>query len=201
LAAAWRLREAGVEVVVLERRDRVGGQLCTIKQDGFVLEAGTTVLPGAYGSVMALATDIGMQSELVEANSLLGIMHDSEMHALRANRLVLDAVRTKLLSPRSKLKAARLVRDSLRIGKLLSYEDLSLAGRFDTQTPAQYCARRGLGGEFYECVIEPIVRAGAGVRRSSLRPCHAPGRWRSRRGCSGRRRRVPDRRLVRVAAS
>jgi oxygen-dependent protoporphyrinogen oxidase len=163
LAAAWRMREAGREVVVLERRDRVGGQLHTIKQDGFVLEAGTTVLPGAYSSVMQFATDVGMQGELVEANSLLGIVSDGAIHQLRADHLVLDALRTKLLSPRAKLGTFRLAQDSLRIRKLLSYEDLSVAGRFDVETPAQYCARRGLGGEFYERLVEPIVRAGAGV--------------------------------------
>jgi protoporphyrinogen/coproporphyrinogen III oxidase len=163
LAAAWRLREAGVDVVVLERRDRVGGQLHTITQDGFVLEAGTTVLPGAYSSVMQLAKDIGIAAELVQANSLLGIVHDGDLHQLRSDHLVVDALRTKMLSTRAKLKTFRLVRDSLRIRKLLSYEDLSSAGQFDVETPAQYCRRRGLGGEFYDCLVEPIVRAGAGV--------------------------------------
>ena len=36
LAAAWRLQEAGRDVVVLESRDRVGGQLLSIERDGFL---------------------------------------------------------------------------------------------------------------------------------------------------------------------
>jgi len=163
LAAAWRLQEAGREVVVMESRDRVGGQLLSIKRDGYLMEAGTTILAAAYDSVMRLVDDIGMTDELIPANSLMGFMRGDQMHYLRANRLVLDAARTKLLSLRSKLKVARLAADSFKLRKLLSYEDLSIAGAFDTETPEQYCRRRGLDGELYDYLIEPTVRGGAGV--------------------------------------
>jgi oxygen-dependent protoporphyrinogen oxidase len=163
LAAAWRLAEAGQQVVVFESRDRVGGQLLSVKQDGFLMEAGTTILPAAYDSVMQLVRDAGMASELVTANSLMGFVRDGDMHYLRANRLILDAARTKLLSLRSKLRVSRLALDTLRIIRLLSYEDLSIAGKFDVETPAEYCRRRGLDGELYDYLIEPVVRGGAGV--------------------------------------
>jgi oxygen-dependent protoporphyrinogen oxidase len=163
LAAAYRLHQAGRRVVVLESRDRVGGQLHTVRRDGFLMEAGTTILPGAYGSVMQLVHDLGMIDELIPANSLMGFMRGSQLHYLRADKLALDAARTKLLSTRSKLKVAKLVRDTFRVRKLLSYEDLSAAGQYDVETPAQYCERRGLDGELYDYLIEPTVRGGAGV--------------------------------------
>lgn len=163
LAAAWRLNEAGREVVVLESRDRVGGQLLSITQDGFLMEAGTTILPAAYTSVMRLVRELGMADELLPANSLMGFLREGRMHYLRADRLALDAARTKLLSLRSKLKVAKLVRDTFRLRKLLSYEDLSIASKYDVETPQQYCLRRGLDGELYDYLIEPTVRGGAGV--------------------------------------
>jgi len=163
LAAAWRLQEAGRDVVVMESRDRVGGQLLTVKRDGYLMEAGTTILPAAYDSVLRLIRDLGMEDELIPANSLMGFMRGDTMHYLRSNRLVIDAARTKLLSLRSKLKVARLALDAFRVRKLLSYEDLSLAGEYDVETPEQYCRRRGLDGELYDYLIEPTVRGGAGV--------------------------------------
>jgi len=163
LAAAYRLHRAGRPVVVLESRDRVGGQLLTVERDGFLMEAGTTILPEAYGGVMQLVRDLGMADELIPANSLMGFMRGQEMHYLRADSLALDAARTKLLSLRSKLKVATLVRDTWKLRKLLSYEDLSVAGAYDVESPAQYCARRGLDGELYSYLIEPTVRGGAGV--------------------------------------
>lgn len=163
LAAAWRLREAGRDVVVFESRDRVGGQLLSVRRDGFLMEAGTTILPEAYDSVMGLVRDIGMTNDLVPANSLMGFMRGNELHLMRSNRLIFDAARTKLLSLRSKIKVAKLALDSFRLRKLLSYEDLSIAADYDVETPEDYCRRRGLDGELYDYLIEPTVRGGAGV--------------------------------------
>src|SRR5262245_62286728 len=115
LAAAWRLKEAGYDPIVLEERDRVGGQLLTVKQDGFLMEAGTTILPEAYESVMQLVHDCGLTAELLPASYLMGFMRGDEMHYLRANRLALDAARTKLLSPSAKLKAAKLALDAFKL--------------------------------------------------------------------------------------
>lgn len=163
LAAAYRLQQAGERVVVFESRDRVGGQLLSVRRDGYLMEAGTTILPAAYESVLGLVRDVGMQDELIPANSLMGFMRGADLHFLRADRLALDAARTRLLGLRSKLKVARLAADTFRLRKLLSYEDLSVAGRYDTETPAAYARRRGLDGELYDYLIEPTVRGGAGV--------------------------------------
>jgi oxygen-dependent protoporphyrinogen oxidase len=163
LAAAWRLKQNGFQPVVLEERDRVGGQLLSVKQDGFLMEAGTTILPEAYSDVMRLVRESGMLDELLPANSLMGFMRGGDLHTLRADNLALDAARTKLLSTASKLKVARLVADTLRLRRVLSYEDLSLAAKFDCETPRAYCTRVGLGDELYDYLIEPTIRGGAGV--------------------------------------
>lgn len=163
LAAAWRLRQQGFHPVVLDERDRVGGQLLTVKQDGFLMEAGTTILPAAYTSVMKLVEECGLSDELLPANSLMGFMRGEEMHLLRSNRLALDAARTRLLSLRSKLQAGRMALDAFRVRNDMSYEDLSLAGAIDTETPEQYAQRRGLSTELYDYLIDPIARGGAGV--------------------------------------
>lgn len=163
LAAAWRLQESGRDVVVFESRDRVGGQLLSVKREGFLMEAGTTILPEAYDSVMGLVRDVGMTDDLVPANSLMGFMRGDQLHLMRSNHLILDAARTKLLSLRSKVKVAKLALDSFRLRNLLSYEDLSVAAEYDVETPEDYCRRRGLDGELYDYLIEPTVRGGAGV--------------------------------------
>jgi protoporphyrinogen/coproporphyrinogen III oxidase len=163
LAAAWRLRREGRPVIVLEARDRVGGQLLTVRQDGFLMEAGTTILPAAYEDVMRLVREAGMLDQLVEANSLMGFMRDGQLHTLRADNLALDAARTKLLSTKAKLKVARLVLDTLRMRRVMSYEDISLAAAFDSETPRAYATRVGLGDELFDYLIEPTIRGGAGV--------------------------------------
>lgn len=76
---------------------------------------------------MQLVRDLGMEDELIAANSLMGFMREGTLHHLRADKLALDAARTKLMSFRSNLKVAKLVQDTFRLRKLLSYEDLSVA--------------------------------------------------------------------------
>lgn len=168
LAAAWRLQQQGFRPVVLDERDRVGGQLLTVKQDGFLMEAGTTILPAAYTSVMVLVEECGLSDQLLPANSLMGFMRGEEMHLLRANRLALDAARTRLLSLKSKVQAGRLALDAFRVRNDMSYEDLSAAAAFDTETPEQYARRRGFSAELYDYLIDPIARGGAGVPGSRI---------------------------------
>jgi protoporphyrinogen/coproporphyrinogen III oxidase len=163
LAAAWRLRGAGCDVTILEGRDRVGGQLLTIERDGFLIEAATTILPAAYESVMGLVREAGLTADLVPASSLIAFVRDGQHHTLRADHLAVDAVRSKLLGAWSKAKVGRFALDMARVRRVLSYEDLSVAGAFDSETPEAYAVRRGLDGELYDYFIEPIVRAGAGV--------------------------------------
>ena len=162
LAAAWRLKRAGYDPIVLEERDRVGGQLLTVKRDGFLMEAGTTILPEAYESCDA-ARPRGRPHGSAPARELPDGLHAGRatMHMLRANRLALDAARTPLLSMRSKLKAGKLALDAFRDAKLLSYEDLSVAGA------ARLRDARG-------------VREAPRPRRGALRLPDRPGRPRGR---------------------
>jgi oxygen-dependent protoporphyrinogen oxidase len=93
----------------------------------------------------------------------MGFMRDGQLQTLRADNLALDAARTKLLSPAAKLKVLRLLPDLLKLRRVLSYEDLSLAAHYDTETPRAYATRVGLGDELYDYLVEPAIRGGAGV--------------------------------------
>ena len=57
LAAGWRLRKLGVPAVLLEARDRVGGQVNTRREAGYLMEEGATILPSAYTAVMDLVSE------------------------------------------------------------------------------------------------------------------------------------------------
>src|SRR5512144_2993075 len=57
LAAAVRLQAAGVSVVLFEARDKPGGRAYVYEQDGFVFDAGPTVItaPSCIEEVFAAA--------------------------------------------------------------------------------------------------------------------------------------------------
>jgi oxygen-dependent protoporphyrinogen oxidase len=165
LAAAWRLTRLGHRVVVLEARDRVGGQVNTRREAGYLMEEGATILPSAYRPVLSLVEEAGITEQLIPAGSIVGFARGREIHNLRSDHLAGDALRTKLISNRSKLAMLRLGIDNVRSRKRLSYEDLSLAAEVDTMTPKEYCARHlGMSGEVYEYVVDSTVRGVLGTR-------------------------------------
>jgi oxygen-dependent protoporphyrinogen oxidase len=169
LAAGWRLRQLGRPAVLLEARGRVGGQVSTRREAGYLMEEGATILPSAYEPVLRVVQEAGITEQLIPAGSIVGFARDGKIFDLRSDHLAADALRTKLISNASKLAMARLGIDNLRSRKQLSYEDLSLAAAVDTMTPKQYCERHlGMGGEVYEYIVDSTVRGVLGTRGDKI---------------------------------
>lgn len=67
LTCAWRLRKLGIETVVLERSDRIGGVIRTEKINGHLVEWGpSTMLPTAH--TFGFLEELGLSDDLIEAN-------------------------------------------------------------------------------------------------------------------------------------
>jgi monoamine oxidase len=60
LTAAYRLERAGVDVVVLEARDRVGGRALRIPLDGTYFDGGCEALDREHAALLALAGELGV---------------------------------------------------------------------------------------------------------------------------------------------
>jgi len=64
LACAWALRDRA-EVTVVEAGDRVGGNVITAREDGFVMDAGPDAWITTKPEASALAREAGLEGELV----------------------------------------------------------------------------------------------------------------------------------------
>src|SRR5690242_16134428 len=63
LSAAYKLRQAGRSVAVLEARDRVGGKVYTrVMDDGTVVNMGGTWLGDGHTCMHALAQEMGLET-------------------------------------------------------------------------------------------------------------------------------------------
>ncbi|XP_015791892.1 lysine-specific histone demethylase 1A [Tetranychus urticae] len=96
LAAAQQLTRFGMEVVVLEARDRVGGRVVTFRKNNFIADLGCVVVNGLGGNPMAvIAKQINMQLNkikqkcpLYESNGATVPKEKDEMVEREFNRLL-----------------------------------------------------------------------------------------------------------------
>src|SRR5688572_16400647 len=106
LALAYRLQQRpGVDVVVLEARQRPGGTLCTIERDGFRFETGPNGFLDTKPSTLNLCHELGLADRLVEASAAAGksryLFVDGKLRLLPGS--LKSLLGTRLLSWRGKL--------------------------------------------------------------------------------------------------
>ncbi|XP_074604589.1 lysine-specific histone demethylase Su(var)3-3 [Brevipalpus obovatus] len=96
LAAALQLHRFGMEVIVLEARDRVGGRVVTFRKNNFIADLGSHVITGLGGNPLAvIAKQINMQlcrikqrCPLYESNGSTVPKEKDEMVEREFNRLL-----------------------------------------------------------------------------------------------------------------
>jgi protoporphyrinogen/coproporphyrinogen III oxidase len=158
LAAGWRLQQQGCEVVVLEATDEVGGKTAAVRRDGFTLNTGATVLAGSYHAMRAIATEVGVGDQFCDPPAVIGVVHAGRVHLIRTAGVgaLVDFVRTRVLSARSKLKLVKVVRDLLRSRTMVDYDRPDLRAQLDTQSVAQYCDAK-LNAEICDNLLDPVL--------------------------------------------
>ena len=70
LTAAYDLHRRGFRVTVFEQSGRTGGSINTISENGYLIEAGPNSLQYGAPELKQLVKDLGLESELVQANPL-----------------------------------------------------------------------------------------------------------------------------------
>src|SRR5438270_332244 len=73
LGAAVRLKDRGLEPLVLEAELRVGGRMTTDRVNGFVVDRGVTLFGNAFGSMRALVRRLGLSPLVCKGQFSVGI--------------------------------------------------------------------------------------------------------------------------------
>ena len=152
LTAAFRLRQAGFDVQVLEASDRVGGRMGTIEKDGYRIDIAAGALSTSYREMLKLIDDVGVADEVVPLPNIVGLVRDGRIHRLNAQSK-LSSLMTPYLSNRAKLQMAKLTYDVLRHRKRFDQYDFRGLAALDTESVTDY-ARRRLDDEVLEYFLE-----------------------------------------------
>jgi oxygen-dependent protoporphyrinogen oxidase len=156
LAAAYRLRQGGFAVTVLEAAGHVGGRMRTIERDGYRVDIGALMLSTQYKELAALAVEAGLGADLVTTTNTIGFLRDGTVHRLSTSN-PLDGLTTKLMPVRDKLAMGRIAADLVRGWSKLDSYNLDQAVGMDDENLLDYARRRGLSQATIDCFIEPLA--------------------------------------------
>jgi oxygen-dependent protoporphyrinogen oxidase len=154
LTAASDLTAAGVEVVLVEAGESIGGRIRTLPVAGIPVDVGATFLTDFYPQAMRLLDRCGLRSELIPFPLAAGVEQDGRIRPVWPPA---DFLRGRLLPPLSLL---RLAAGCVRLApgwRSLDPSDLMSAARYDTRT-VQSWAHDVLGQRTAELLIEPVLR-------------------------------------------
>ena len=144
LTTAYLLFKEGYDVVILEQKDKVGGSIETVSEDGFLFDRGPNSGLETTPLIQKLVKDLNLEDQFVYANregNKRYILKNEQLHALPMSPP--SFLKTELFSGKAKL---RLLVEPF-IGK-------SKDGYY--QSIAEFVTRR-LGKEFLDYAINPFV--------------------------------------------
>jgi oxygen-dependent protoporphyrinogen oxidase len=158
LAAAYRLRELAaaretpILTTVLEREERAGGSLSTIRRDGFVIETGADSMLTEKPWGLDLVRRVGLEPELIPTREEF-----RKTYVVRAGRLVEIPAGFTLLAP---TRVGPILRSPLfsPLAKLrMGLEMFIPARRGDEDESLGSFVRRRFGREVLERVAQPLA--------------------------------------------
>jgi protoporphyrinogen/coproporphyrinogen III oxidase len=161
LSAAFRLKQAGFGVRVLEAGDSLGGRMSTVCRDGYRIDPAASFISSACGQMTRLIADAGIGSRVGPTSSLFGIPRGGVIHRMSMDA-PLSAARTRLLSRRAKLGLLSVIAEVGRRRRAIDYADLARSAPFDDESLGAY-ARRRLSPEAYDYFVEPMSAGCFGV--------------------------------------
>ena len=142
LACAFRLRQLGIPVLILEASTKAGGVISTVRRNGFVFEAGPQC-PRFPQSVWTLIRELGLQKEFIAGDSRAKryILRNGKLH--RAPFSAGGLLTTSLVGLKSKYS---LLSEVFRRSHPPAHEE-SLAEFVD----------RKFGAEVLDYLVDPFI--------------------------------------------
>ncbi|MEK6223594.1 MAG: protoporphyrinogen oxidase, partial [Thermodesulfobacteriales bacterium] len=157
LSAAHRLTELqneknlDIEVILIEKSNKLGGAVTTIKKDGFLIELGPDMFFTKRPWALNLSKRLGLESELIKTNE-----SKRGTYVLWKNKLVPVPEGFLMLAP-SKMIPFLITPLFSWSGKLRMLADLFISKKTVSDESLASFVRRRFGNEALERVAQPMI--------------------------------------------
>lgn len=156
LTAAYKLQQAGWQVVVLEAADYAGGRSATVRDSGYLIDTAATQLSSGYKEYLALCDEIGLGGEIIECSQVVGFARNGRVVEIDGNN-PLSGPLSPLVGFSDKLTVGRTLLDKLLMKPRLDYLDISACHEHDDESFYDY-GRRRLSRDAYDYLAAPLLR-------------------------------------------
>ncbi|MHB0860387.1 protoporphyrinogen oxidase [Paenibacillus sp. SEL3] len=145
-------RQLEVEITLVEKSERLGGKLQTVRQNDFMIEKGPDAFLARKTAILDLTMELGLEADLVSTNpkaKSASILHKGKLHTMPMGFILgiptklTPFIRTGLISPLGKARAAL---------------DLIIpAKKGDADESLGDFIKRRLGKEVLDQITEPLL--------------------------------------------
>lgn len=106
LSAAYRLRQAGWRVTVLEKSDRLCGRVITFRKGDYLIDGCATSISSNYVRYIALLKEVGLGDRLTQASNTFGVVRNGRVHYVDGLSPIRSFLGTGLMSAAEKIRFA-----------------------------------------------------------------------------------------------
>ena len=169
LSAAYRLQEAGCAVTVLEKLDRPGGRVLTLRRDGFVIDAGPDAMTNGYREYRSLATAVGLGDRFGPSSPVVGLIRDGRVIDIDTARVAMLPFTSALSAPAKLKLIGGVMRIRAQLKGVDSFRLTESAHHDDDHETAEQFSERTFGREVTDYLMDPLVRlvVGSGAAHAS----------------------------------
>jgi oxygen-dependent protoporphyrinogen oxidase len=157
LTAAYQLKKAGHDVLVLDMNNYVGGRMANVEWEGFLVDIGAKFVTTADKSLLGMVNEVGLNDQMVKSDEglTITIYRDGELHT--ANFLSIPSYfGWSGVSLKARLAMLKLLPHFLRVGKMDSVYHLERASLPDTDETFEQFFKEHISEEMFEYWAIPM---------------------------------------------
>jgi oxygen-dependent protoporphyrinogen oxidase len=157
LTAAYQLKKAGLDVLVLEANEYVGGRMTNVDWEGFRVDIGAKFITTADKSLIGMVREVGLEDQLVKSEEglTITIYREGKLHS--ANFLSIPSYfGWSGVSVKARLAMLKLLPYFLRQGRLGNPYHLERAAGPDTEETFEQFFKDRISEEMFEYWAIPM---------------------------------------------
>ena len=157
LAAAYQIKKAGHDVLVLDMNNYVGGRMANVEWEGFLVDIGAKFVTTADKSLLNMVNEVGLTDQLVKSNDglTITIYRDGKLHS--ANFLSVPSYfGWSGVSLKARFAMLKLLPHFLSLGKLDNAYHLERASMPDVNETFEQFFKEKISEEMFEYWAIPM---------------------------------------------